>query len=103
MVWDDEENRLCTIQLEDTVKLWSADKKFLYGYWRDCFAAKQQLYLVFVRAEPIMLGGDVAGQVPPQLGARAMAVVWRDPSRTRQDDNIYRPHRTRVLFYRQFE
>ena len=88
----------------DTCELADVDKKFLYGYWRDCFAAKQQLFIVFVRAEPLMMGGGSIGQTPPQLGARAVALVWRDPNRTTEDvGGQPRPHRTRVLFYRQFE
>ena len=100
----DDGTELCgAVFAGNEATLHDCDRKFLYGYWRDCFAPKQQLYLVFARAEPAMMGGDVSGQVPPQLGARAMAVVWRDPYRTKQDGDIYRPHRTRVLFYRQFE
>ena len=76
------------------------DRKFLYGYWRDCFAVKQQLFLVFVRAEPMMTGGGALGRTPPQLGSRAVALVWRDPTAS-NDNNT--PHRTRVLFYRQFD
>ena len=83
----------------DTDELWDADRKFLYGFWRDCFAAKQQLFLVFVRAEPLMLGGGTADQMPPQLGARAVALVWRDPTASDKSNNGY-PHRTRILFYR---
>ncbi len=90
---------------DDTCDLTDADKKFLYGYWRECFAAKQQLFLVFVRAEPMMLGGGSATSAPPSLGARAVALVWRDPNPTIEDaaGQQPRPHRTRVLFYRQFE
>lgn len=87
---------------DDGTKLWSADRKFLYGYWRDCFAAKQQLYLVFARAEPMMMGGGGAGRLPPQLSARAMALVWRNPVKSPGSDS-FAPHQTRVLFYRQFE
>ena len=79
---------------------WGVDKRFLYGYWRDCFAAEQQLFLVFVRAEPLMMGGGAINQIPPQLGARAVALVWRDPKAPK---DASAPHRTRVLFYRQFE
>lgn len=88
-----------------TDALWEVDRKFLYGYWRDCFAAKQQLFLIFVRAEPMMLGGGAIGQTPPALGARAVALVWRDPNDTQEDcgNGQPRPHRTRILFYRQFE
>lgn len=95
-------------------QLWSSDRKFLYGFWRDCFANRQQLFLVFVRAEPVMMGGGGLGQTPPQLGARAVALVWRDPSRSRwvgqgapSSTPDYRnptyPHQTRVLFYRQLD
>ena len=90
----------------NTDQLWDVDRKFLYGFWRDCFAAQQQLFLVFVRAEPMMMGGGAVGQTPPSLGARAVALVWRDPSPTKEDcglDNGPRPHKTRVLFYRQFD
>jgi hypothetical protein len=84
-----------------TVDLYDVDRKFLYGFWRDSFAVKQQLFLVFVRAEPLMMGGGAIGQTPPQLGARAVALVWRDPTINEKDPNA--PHRTRVLFYRQFD
>lgn len=94
-----EDSTLCGAELAGA-KLWSADRKFLYGYWRDCFAAKQQLFLIFVRAEPTMMGSGAPGQTPPQLGSRAVALVWRDPTPT-ADDTI--PHRTRILFYRQFD
>lgn len=77
----------------------SVDRKYLFGFWRECFAARQQLFLVFVRAEPMMMGGGAGGQMPPMLGARAVALVWRDPKATR----INAPHRMRVLFYRQLD
>lgn len=85
----------------DTANLWDADRKFLYGFWRDCFAARQQLFLIFVRAEPLLLGGGSADQLPPQLGARAVALVWRDPTPVSGTDvkDGY-PHRTRILFYK---
>ncbi len=90
--------------------LWSVDRKFLYGYWRDCFAARQQLFLVFVRAEPLMMGGGSLGRIPPQLGARAVALVWRDPTPTTQAADATGdattqgyPHRTRILFYKQLD
>ena len=87
-----------------TDDLYDVDRKFLYGYWRECFAAKQQLFLVFVRAEPMMMGGGKVGAVPPQLGARAVALVWRDPAPAQGHENdIKYPHRTRVLFYRQLD
>lgn len=86
------------------VPLHSVDRKFLHGFWRECFANRQQLFLIFVRAEPMMMGGGGMGQTPPQLGARAVALVWRDPTPTAEDNNGQpRPHRTRLLFYRQFD
>ena len=83
------------MKMTDTDELWDIDRKFFYGFWRDCFDAKQQLFLIFVRAEPLLLGGGSADQLPPQLGARAVALVWRDPA-----SSVNYPHRTRLLFYR---
>ena len=99
--WSTNPNYLLNggVQLQEPV--YTADKKFLYGYWHDCFAAKQQLFLIFVRAEPMMMGGGDSTSTPPQLGARAVALVWRDPVNRSNDD--YAPHRTRVLFYRQLD
>lgn len=87
--------------------LHSVDRTFLHGYWRECFDNRQQLFLIFVRAEPMMMGGGGLGQTPPQLGGRAVALVWRDPNRpTGQAGSSSTnplPHRTRVLFYRQLD
>jgi hypothetical protein len=113
----DNENMLMGAELQgDTDDLYDVDRKFLYGYWRECFAVKQQLFLMFVRAEPMMMGGGAIGQTPPQLGARAVALVWRNPHRGSKaytdtgDDGgdtsaapANAPHQTRVLFYRQFD
>ena len=102
--------------------LYSVDRKFLYSYWRDCFANKQQLFLIFVRAESTALGGPGEG-TPSQQGGRAVALVWREPvaynvdnhsdtssdnqlnPNMAQDDSVHRrrPHRMRVLFYHQFD
>ena len=99
--WYDTPDKFCGVTLDnETDNLWFADRKFLYGYWREAFAARQQLFIIFVRAEPMMMGGGAAGLIPPQLGARAMAVVWRDPCPSREPGD---PHQTRILFYRQFE
>jgi len=84
-------------------RIYSCDRKFLYGFWHDCFELKQQLFLVFVRAEPSMLGGGSVKQTPPQLGARAVALVWRDPTESKDGKASTDPHQTRVLFYRQFD
>ncbi len=100
--------------------LYGVDRKFLYAYWRDCLANKQQLFLIFVRAESTALGGPGEG-TPSQQGGRAVALVWREPQSNTvqgssrngaQDDQrrTYvetsgrrRPHRMRVLFYHQFD
>ena len=106
--WDGEQSDLCGVDFDSTdadTVLKDVDRKMLYGFWRDSFAQKQQLFLIFVRAEPMMMGGGSIGQTPPQLGARAVALVWRDPNPTQADiaGGQPRPHRTRVLFYRQFD
>ena len=93
---------LCGINLQDD-DVFNTDRKFLYGFWHECFSSRQQLFLIFVRAEPVMMGGGAIGQTPPQLGARAVALVWRDPAAKNNDANSVAPHRTRILFYRQFE
>ena len=97
------------------IPLWSTDRKFLYSYWRDCFANKQQLFLIFVRAESSALGGSGEG-TPSQQSGRAVALVWREPQSNTtdggngaNDDKMVnympnrRPHRMRVLFYHQFD
>ncbi len=107
----DDENTLMGFELSSRTAdgLWSTDRKFLYGYWRDSFAARQQLFLIFVRSEPLMMGGGSMSTIPPQLGARAVALVWRDPtaatssgSANGQTSTGY-PHPTRVLFYKPLE
>ena len=99
LAWAGTEKTLFGETLTQTDSLSDVDRKFFYGYWRDSFANKQQLFLIFVRAEPMMMGGGAIGQTPPQLGARAVALVWRDP----EVGEAGRPHRMRVLFYRQFD
>jgi len=105
-------DRFCGVTLSEDgerPELWGVDRKFFYGFWRDCFAAKQQLFLIFVRAEPMMMGSGYAWSATHQLGARAVALVWRDPTRTAaessqgEEQSTGYPHRTRVLFYRQLE
>ena len=104
--------------------LHGVDRKYLYSFWRDCFDNRQQLFLIFVRAEPTSVGGGSMSRASSQLGARAVALVWRDPAapsrpgvtrpqRTALNDlnsflrargnNQFPPHRTRVLFYHQFD
>lgn len=105
-------DRFCGITLsedDERPELWGVDRKFFYGFWRDCFAVKQQLFLIFVRAEPMMMGSGFAWSSTHQLGARAVALVWRDPSKTTtaaqgdEQGTVGYPHRTRILFYRQLE
>ncbi len=101
---DAKPNMLGGIDLGNA-RLYKADREFLYGFWRECFAVRQQLFLVFVRAEPLMMGGEAVGATPPQLGGRAVALVWRDPNpvgNTGTDCPGY-PHATRVLFYKNLE
>ena len=113
----DDPDRIFGISLKNNVKLHNVDRKFLYAYWRGCFANKQQLFLIFVRAESNALGGPGEG-TPAQKGGRAVALVWRDPNvpprnggasdpLTQDRQNQYvdnrHPHRTRVLFYHQFD
>ena len=112
-----DENSLMGAELQgDTDELFDVDRKFLYGYWRDSFAVKQQLFLIFVRAEPMMMGGGAIGQTPPQLGSRAVALVWRNPHRGSKSYTVTgddggdtsaapanAPHQTKVLMYRQFD
>jgi len=98
--------------------LYDVDRKFLRSYWRECFGNQQQLFLIFVRAESSAIGGPGEG-TPAQKGARAVALVWRNPLATvdmngtngMTDDNSgiwndtdgRRPHQTRILFYHQFD
>ena len=104
--------------------LHGVDRKYLHAFWRECFQNRQQLFLVFIRAEPLTVGGMGEGSLASaQLGARGVALVWRDPlppnkggreNRPRRTDltrpdafrdlnTTYAPHRTRVLFYHQFD
>ena len=105
---DQSLSRLFGEDMTGSTKFYDVDRKMMYGFWHDCFANKQQLYLIFVRAEPMMMGGGAVGQTPPQLGAKAMALVWRDPrapkdiAGTRTTD-AGAPHKMRILFYRQFD
>ena len=113
-----------------------ADRKYLYGFLKGCFANPAQLFLIFVNAETT--AGGAAGS-----GARAVALVSPDPAPAKDasgqfkkadggsetpgenKDNArqylrpynsgapeeswrfrprdYPPHRTRILFYHQFD
>ena len=102
--------------------LHSVDRKYLYSFWRECFDNRQQLFLIFVRAEPTAIGGGATGELTSsQLGGRAVALVWRDPAaptmggsrvsrrtiNNREDFRNFKrdnaPHKTRVLFFHQFD
>lgn len=102
----DGENELLGVPLKSCT-ITGADRKYLYSFWRNCFGNRQQLFLVFLRAESAALGGAGESATPSQLGARAVALVWRDPlppPGTTPGSGLNRvPHRTRVLFYHQFE
>ena len=114
--WRSEDpNEFLGIKLQNNVMLHDVDRKFLYSFWRGCFANKQQLFLIFVRAESNALGGSGEG-TPAQQGGRAVALVWRDPELDANAIDNYdkvtgqqyfqgarHPHRTRVLFYHQFD
>ncbi|MBR1870869.1 MAG: hypothetical protein IJ802_03485, partial [Kiritimatiellae bacterium] len=112
-IWDnysktDASDELFGVRLKDAV-LHDSDRKFLYMLWRNSFANRQQLFLIFVRAESAVLGGAAENTTPAQLGARAVALVWRDPAppegtngNSGENDNRI-PHRTRILFYHQFD
>ena len=129
----DDNKKLFGIDLQNA--LHGVDRKFLYSFWRECFDNRQQLFLVFVRAEPSAVGGGASGNLASaQLGGRAVALVWRDPSvptyqnkRINANGQLVLPrrnfrgsgdsvkknfrkmksetpaHRTRVLFYHQFD
>lgn len=89
-----------------SARIHDVDRKFLASYWRNCIGNEQQLFLVFVRAEPTVMGAASAGHTPAQLGGRAVALVWREPVSTvdcTPPAGEARPHRMRVLFYHQFE
>lgn len=95
------------------------DRKFLHAFWRECFQNRQQLFLLFLRAEPLTVGGMGFGSLAAtQLGARGVALLWRDPAppargitERKPRESIMRPmqwrdmqeeagpHRTRILFY----
>ena len=87
------------------------DRKFLYSFWKGCFGDRQQLFLIFVRAEPTSMGAGIGDRSPSQLGARAVALVWREPvasittggSGKSSGSSTVQPHRMRILFYHQFE
>ena len=128
VLWEPQNVDVAKIRTVLEGKMSLADRKFLYGYLKGCFANTHQLFLIFVRAESAA-GGGGAGS-----GARAVALVWRDPnaplyqnnngatSRGQDNANIYLnvnsglneeswrlnarkypPHKTRILFYHQLD
>ena len=126
----DANNRFIGTDFGNDCPLHQVDRKFLYSFWHECFDNRQQLFLVFVRAEPMSASSGSMGKSMPssQLGGRAVALVWRDPAvpsysrgqqrKSRQElsgtgDSVREdvmdirekcaPHRTRVLFYHQFD
>jgi len=119
LTWDEtDRTRLFGIAEPLADPLHGVDRKFLFSYWRECFQNRQQLFLVFIRAEPLTVGGSMGDSLAnSQLGARGVALVWRDPAPPRGQvrsrpasnptgdnaENLLQPHRTRILFYHQFE
>lgn len=118
----DEQLNFLAENLDLADPLHGIDRKFLFSYWRECFQNRQQLFLVFIRAEPLTVGGSSGDAIAnAQLGARGVALVWRDPapppgngqrknrtalssrSAWREQCKQTGPHRTRVLFYHQFD
>lgn len=117
----DDQVHLFGVKLDEDNPLHGVDRKFLYAFWRECFQNRQQLFLIFIRAEPLTVGGmGFSSLAASQLGARGVALVWRDPEppsargvRKRIDRSSQSvqlstwktmlhdsgPHRTRVLFY----
>ena len=120
----EDEKKLFGVELGNNCLLHGVDRKFLHGFWRECFGTRQQLFLIFLRAEPLTVGGSgTASMANAQTGARGVALVWRDPepplyhrenrplrssvtslNRWKVDNgHCPAPHRTRVLFYHQFD
>ena len=113
----DDQTDILGVDLDEP--LHCVDRKFLHAFWRECFQNRQQLFLLFLRAEPLTVGGMGFGSLAAaQLGARGVALVWRDPAppargraERKQRESITRPaqwrealeasgpHRTRILFY----
>ena len=119
---DNQTHIFDTLELGNNHPLHTVDRKFLFSYWRECFQNRQQLFLIFIRAEPLTVGGAGGDSLASsQLGARGVALVWRDPmpppstgTRKTRNELLTRdswranseqnaPHRTRVLFYHQFD
>lgn len=101
--WDDDKG-LFGVDLN--YPLHGVDRKFLFSFWHECFQNRQQLFLIFMRAEPLTVGGSSGDALAnAQLGARGVALVWRDPAPPMKDGKRIpnAPHRTRVLFYHQFD
>ena len=129
---DFDPKRIFGYELADSDLLHSVDRKTMYSFWHDSMANRQQLFLIFVRAEAVPVGsndsymsdgGDDENKVQ-SYGGRAVALVWRDPCPPpsnvptvewhdtagepwvcgfKKDVTTYVPHRTRILFYHQFD
>ena len=103
--WNEWWSKKGTILGETVDGIHDVDRKFLYSFWKGCFGNRQQLFLIFVRAEPTSMGAGIASHTPSQLGARAVALVWREPvaSISSSGAGAVPAHRMRILFYHQFE
>ena len=121
------ENRGDEVQAILQNELTLSERKFLYGYLKGCFANTSQLFLVFVRAETTAGGAVGSGAravalvwrdpAAPSNGGLPLTGVGKDnaqkylrPSTADGPEESWRfqrrdypPHRTRVLFYHQFD
>lgn len=57
------------------------DRKMLFSFSLDSFSDRQQLFLLFIRAESTVpaFGSGADGGMKSLAGGRAVALVWRDP------------------------
>ena len=62
-------------------ELHEVDRKMLFSHSLDAFSDRQQLFLLFLRAEATVpsFGGVSEGGMRSLAGGRAVALVWRDP------------------------
>ena len=93
----DDQLDIFGIDLDDP--LHCVDRKFLHAFWRECFQNRQQLFLLFLRAEPLtVVWRDPA---PPSRGIteRKPRNSMTRPAQWRDMLEASGPHRTRVLFY----
>ncbi len=71
LAWEDGaktgDNQFALFGVNDLeTPLHMVDRKFLYGFWRHCFQNRQQLFLVFLRAAPLPVGGALGWPLSPE-------------------------------------